>query len=378
VFHQIPPTVAYTRLTLCFTITGDDANRNTRPQLLVTASVDRVRLLRKLSLEEDVVLSGAVAWVGNSSMVIRMEAWPATHPDAPTGDLREDDAGDKNKKVKENSNPKESESESPSPKYSPGPSLSADFTFVARDAVTNKAAAVNSLLPGTETEKALFASTAKRVEHKKKRLKLLKAGDQGLSETLQLAKRTFVESVTRETRTRKELPSLASADDILSTTTKTENIFVAQPQQRNLSGRIFGGFLLRRAFELAFATSYVFGGSRPTFKSVRDMDFLKPVDVGDLLRFKARVLHVDFDNGKDNKVSSHDNTQFVDVEVECFVTRPEMVTSEVSNTFLFTFFVDSQNGKTTKRVLPNSKEDAAHVWERCVRPRIDTETDYGR
>ncbi len=66
------------------------------------------------------------------------------------------------------------------------------------------------------------------------------------------------------------------------------------------------------------------------------------MDVGDLLRFKARVLHVDFDNGKDNKVSSHDNTQCVDVEVECFVTRPEMVTSEVSNTFLFTFFVDSK------------------------------------
>ena len=46
----------------------DDADRNTRPQLLVTASVDRVRLLRPLALSEDLVLSGAVAWVGRSSM----------------------------------------------------------------------------------------------------------------------------------------------------------------------------------------------------------------------------------------------------------------------------------------------------------------------
>ena len=62
----------------------DDSNRTTRPQLLVTASVDRVRLLRQLRLDRDVILSGAVAWTGRSSMVIRMEAWPADHPDAPS------------------------------------------------------------------------------------------------------------------------------------------------------------------------------------------------------------------------------------------------------------------------------------------------------
>ena len=83
-----------------------------------------------------------------------------------------------------------------------------------------------------------------------------------------------------------ELPALAPRDVVPSSATRTENIFVAQPQQRNLSGRIFGGFLLRRAFELAFATTYVFGGDRPVFKQVSDMDFLRPVDVGDLLRLK--------------------------------------------------------------------------------------------
>ena len=54
----------------------DDADVATRPQLLVTASVDRVRLLRPLRLKEDMTLTGAVAWVGTSSIVIRMEAWP--------------------------------------------------------------------------------------------------------------------------------------------------------------------------------------------------------------------------------------------------------------------------------------------------------------
>ena len=55
----------------------DDADVTTRPQLLVTASVDRVRLLRPLALSEDLVLSGAAVWAGRSSLVIRMEARPA-------------------------------------------------------------------------------------------------------------------------------------------------------------------------------------------------------------------------------------------------------------------------------------------------------------
>ena len=352
----------------------DDADRATRPQLLVTASVDRVRLMRALKLEEDVILSGAVAWVGRSSMVIRMEAWPADHPDAPSCEeqnARREDAPRKKKG-------KSSESEG----YAPGsgPSLSADFTFVARDAVTNKSAAVNPLVPDCDESRALFAQTAERVARKKEKAALDKIvgvdarPDVPRLPSLASAKAAFVDAAARETRAVSTFPALAAPDAILSEATRTENIFVAQPQQRNLSGRIFGGFLLRRAFELAFATSYVFGGARPRFKSVRDMDFLKPVDVGDLLRFKARVLHVD--------TTSKTSETCVDVEVECLVTKPEETSAELSNTFLFTFHVENEaagrDGRKARRVLPASREDAAHVWERCLRPWLDTETDYGR
>lgn len=358
----------------------DDADRNTRPQLLVTASVDRVRLMRALKLEEDVILSGAVAWVGRSSMVIRMEAWPAEHPDAPECEDAED-AETRDEK-------KNGLGFAPGPgvfgyEKGSGPSLSADFTFVARDAVTNKSAAVNPLVPECDASRALFASTGERVARKKAALKEtthagdLKNADRGATnEALAAAKAAFVDAAAREARAAMELPALAAPDAILSDATRTENMFVAQPQQRNLSGRVFGGFLLRRAFELAFATSYVFGGARPRFKSVRDMDFLRPVDVGDLLRFKARVLHVD---------ATHcDTGQCVDVEVECLVTKPESRSAELSNTFLFTFHVENEtqggaaHARKARRVLPASREDAAHVWERCLRPRLDTETDYGR
>ena len=153
---------------------------------------------------------------------------------------------------------------------------------------------------------------------------------------------------------------------MLIDSTRTENIFVAQPQQRNLSGRIFGGFLLRRAFELAFATTYVYGGSKPEFHSVNDMNFLSPVNIGDLMRFRARVLAAD--------ASTCGRTR-VQVEVEALVTKPEVVRSDVSNTFMFKFFVGSSSSSdeevVPRRVLPSKPIEAATVWEKCVRADVE-------
>ena len=343
----------------------DDSNRTTRPQLLVTASVDRVRLLRQLRLDRDVILSGAVAWTGRSSMVIRMEAWPADHPDAPS-DAQHLTSGER----ASGDHAPSSSSSGTSRARGSGPSLSADFTFVARDPLTNRAAALNPLVPDTPETEALFEETSRRVARKKRRAKTLAAGDAGLSESLAAEKASFVEERARRARSLSELPALAPPDVVSVAATLCENIFVAQPQQRNLSGRIFGGFLLRRAFELAFATTYVFGGgARPHFKQVSDMNFLKPVDVGDLLRFRARVL--------DANPARDAARPCVDVEVEALVTKPEKGSSEVSNTFMFKFYVGGAGENRVARTpLPSTREEAAHVWERCRRPKLDPAVMY--
>jgi acyl-coenzyme A thioesterase 9 len=74
-----------------------------------------------------------------------------------------------------------------------------------------------------------------------------------------------------------DFPSLADRDSILMKDTRLENALICQPQQRNLHGRIFGGFLMHRAFELAFSTAYAFVGQRPCFLEVDHVDCLKPV-----------------------------------------------------------------------------------------------------
>jgi acyl-coenzyme A thioesterase 9 len=243
--------------------------------------------------------------------------------------------------------------------------------------VTNKGAAVNPLVPDSPAAETLFAATAERVAAKKRRLKTLAAGDAGLSEATREAKRRFAADAMARARALLELPALAPPDVVAVDATRCDNTFVAQPQQRNLSGRIFGGFLLRRAFELAFATTYVFGGARPHFKQVSDMNFLRPVDVGDLLRFRARVLNAR-NPGEEEPAGGDLSTRLdrpcVDVEVEALVTKPEANFAEVSNTFMFKFWVGAAGeGRTVKTPVPKSPEEAAHVWERCVREDADDE-----
>jgi acyl-coenzyme A thioesterase 9 len=59
------------------------------------------------------------------------------------------------------------------------------------------------------------------------------------------ARAKWVEEQLAEARARKDLPALTAADSILMEETQLQNNFTCQPQQRNMHGRIFGGFLSR-------------------------------------------------------------------------------------------------------------------------------------
>jgi acyl-coenzyme A thioesterase 9 len=48
----------------------------------------------------------------------------------------------------------------------------------------------------------------------------------------------------------KRLPSLLGREALSVEKTQLSNTFICQPQDRNTAGRVFGGFLMRRAFEL--------------------------------------------------------------------------------------------------------------------------------
>ncbi|KAK9916242.1 hypothetical protein WJX75_000412 [Coccomyxa subellipsoidea] len=252
----------------------DDGRTDTRPPLLVTASVDAIDLRKRLRVATDMTMTGEVVWTGSSSMDIRME-------------LLQDG----------------SEQE---------PSLVALFTFVARDPISQRAMKINPLAPSTPLQKQRFTERQQVADRRKEARKAGKdSSSEGEGAGVSAA---WVEEQLAEARTRLDLPALARRDSVLMADTRLSNIFTCQPQQKNMHGRVFGGFLSRRAFELAFATAYLFAGCRPTFVHVGEITFQKPVEVGDLLRLHSTVLHTS---------ESRAEQGFMHVEVVAMVTRPE-------------------------------------------------------
>lgn len=308
-------------LTLWFQHCSDD-DSTTRPLLLVTASVDKIVLKKPISVDIDLKIVASVIWVGRSSIEIQLEVMQS-----------------------------ELDAEAASPD---SVALTANFIFVARDSKTGKAAPINRLSPETELEKLLFEEAEARNNlRKKKRGGERKDLDHG-------EYNNKLGALLAEGRIFSDMPALADRNSILLKDTRLENSLICQPQQRNIHGRIFGGFLMHRAFELAFSTAYTFAGLVPYFLEVDHVDFLRPVDVGDFLRFKSCVLYTQLDKL---------DCPLINIEVVAHVTSPEIRSSEVSNTFYFKFTVRPEakarnNGFKLRSVVPATEEEARHILER--------------
>lgn len=141
---------------------------------------------------------------------------------------------------------------------------------MARDSNTGKSAPVNQITPETEKEKLLWEAADTRNKMRKKM-----RGEHKLD--IEDKDKNRLNALLAEGRVFCDMPALADRDSILIRDTCLQNSFICQPQQRNIHGRIFGGFLMRRAFELAFATTYAFAGAAPHFLEVDHVDFVRPV-----------------------------------------------------------------------------------------------------
>ncbi|EOA27078.1 hypothetical protein CARUB_v10023175mg [Capsella rubella] len=302
--------------TISFKHCGGDSSA--RSMILVTASVDRIIMKRPIRVDVDLSIVGAVTWVGRSSMEMQLQV------------IQSQDANDSSGSV----------------------ALEANFTFVARDAKTGKSTPINPVSPETEHEKLLWKEAEERNKLRKQKRAEIKEEHEKLKDLERL------NELLAEGRVFLDMPALADRNSILIKDTSHENSLICQPQQRNIHGRIFGGFLMRKAFELAFSNAYTFAGVSPRFLEVDRVDFIKPVDVGNFLRFKSRVLYTEANNSAE---------PLINIEVVAHVTSPELRSSEVSNRFYFTFSVRPEamkDGLRIRNVVPATEEEARRVIER--------------
>eukprot|EP01120_Amphizonella_sp_Union-15-10_P017040 TRINITY_DN9325_c0_g1_i1.p1 TRINITY_DN9325_c0_g1~~TRINITY_DN9325_c0_g1_i1.p1 ORF type:complete len:421 (+),score=79.61 TRINITY_DN9325_c0_g1_i1:52-1314(+) len=257
---------------------ANDNNPRTRPLSIVTASVDRIDLLNKLLADRNLLMEGALSYVGKSSMEVRINV----HSQDPTTEQYD-------------------------------PLILATFTMVAT--FDGKPALVNHLTPETEQEQMLFKmgedNKRRKSEHRKHDLKF-KPPTPEESVTIH---NLFLETTHPDRST----PILKMSDAQLQT------VRICEPQERNIHNTVFGGFLLRSAYDLAWATAQTYCAETPYFLSLDEVNFLKPVKIGDLLIFDSRIVYNE----------GHSLT----VQVVAQVLHTTTKKKETTDTFYFTFTV---------------------------------------
>lgn len=78
-------------------------------------------------------------------------------------------------------------------------------------------------------------------------------------------------------------------------TVASSNITISQlmlPSHTNFSGKIHGGYILSLLDQIAFACASKFSGNYCVTASVDTVDFLRPIEVGELVTMKASVNYV--------------------------------------------------------------------------------------
>jgi acyl-coenzyme A thioesterase 9 len=122
------------------------------------------------------------------------------------------------------------------------------------------------------------------------------------------------------------------------------------PEQENVPHKIFGGHLMRRAFELAHLHAEEIAPDRPVVARVDRINFLQPVRIGDKLHFTSRVVFT--------------GETSICVEITIQRISQDRVTRALSNSCVFTFVnVDAEmRPRPVPRVYPRTyAEDARYL-----------------
>ncbi|VUC36434.1 unnamed protein product [Clonostachys rosea] len=285
----------------------------------VTAAVDRISIQHPLMEICDLELSGQVTYAtGRSSMEVSVQVSKAR----PEGEeARPEDV-----------------------------MITCAFTFVSLDPATKLPVPVAPLIVETPEEKSLFEK-----------------GEQNYNAKKALRKRSLLETSPddeesalihamwkKETKYRNpQYPNIQPEDQIYMSDTVLKSAMIMQPQDRNRHNfMIFGGFLLKQTFELAFCCAASVSHSRPNFLALDPSTFENPVPVGSVLYLRASVSYTE------PEAREGDPSKFtkVHVRVDSKVRDVEHGTKKSTGMFNYTFLVEKQ-----LQVIPKSYEEFM-IW----------------
>ena len=287
---------------------GQEYPDGSSPLSIVTACVDSVQIYRpQIPTDQDLYMFGLVTWTGSSSMEISMHLTPNNNVDPSKTDEDKDVV------------------------------LDAKFVMVARShKATGQKAYVYPLKIQNEFEQQLWDLGCKnrdrRIQTGKEDLMLVPPTPDESEQIHNM----YVSHVDRKTGS---FNSLTLKDGvILMKNTKLKSCATGSPQHRNVHYKIFGGYLMRKAVEIAEANfSLVFHETSPLCIDVADISFKAPVEIGSLLLLNSQVIAT--------------RNRMAICRVHAEVVNPETGDTKTTNVFYFIF---ESLTKTLPIVFPES------------------------
>lgn len=214
--------------------------------------------------------------------------------------------------------------------------LTARLTMVARDPRTGRAAPINRLVCETDEERTLFEQGRRNTQLRKEGAQM-SLSKQPPSES----ERLIIHDLYLASQPFEDNGALAR-DFFWVGETRLDGLHVCHPAEQNTNNKIFGGFLMRTAFELAWASACRHCQTHAFFLAVDEIHFLAPVEVGSLLQLTSNIT---FTAGGS-----------MQCRVVATAINPRTGESKCATQLHFTFVASEQ--KTVRPVVPRTYSEA--------------------
>lgn len=220
--------------------------------------------------------------------------------------------------------------------------LTATAFVVGVDPITHKSVPVNPLVPTSPREQALFKSRVADIQ-KKKQMKLQSSDpEQYARDYDRLINNVYAKG--------------AANNAVFMGETAIDSTSLMLPQDRNLNDKVFGGYLMRHAYELAYANTSLLMKSYPTFVSMDGASFLNPVSVGTVLNMKSMV------------VLSEEGSNGPTMQIRIVAESTDVNTGLKQTTNEFYFTLASEKETQVPTVIPKTDEEK-RLWVDAHRRR---------
>lgn len=248
------------------------ARRTHADAKVVTAAIDNIIVRHVVDIDRDIVIDARINHVGKSSMVVGMRV---EHPGEPSTHI-----------------------------------ASCYFTMVARG---GESAEESRVLPPLEFSSELEEHRAEKTMQERAQYRRQQEAQQEppSREEYELLRKLHLAQDDPDFRGLKAEPLVVDA---------WERMY---PEQEYVPHRIFGGYIVRRAYELSSICAELVAPDRALIAAVNRINFFHPVKLGDKLHYTCRVVYT--------------SDSFICVEASIERISRDRSSRALSNSCLFTF-----------------------------------------